>query len=206
VRSDRAPCGDPLARPVQAPAPAAAHAVTVAAGGGGRRMLCATRQCWPRPPARGSARRGRAGMPPHGWAPATRRYVHNFIKYEFDFQFDIPATYPAVAPEIELPELDGERGGGGQGAAAGSAAGGVGSSGARPLLGWVGTGRPGLSFHTQTPRTDGRSAVPLPGMVGLHTGPPPACRGSGGQLKRLRGWHLCLQAKPPKCTVAARFV
>lgn len=35
-------------------------------------------------------------------------YVHNFIKYEFDFRFDVPATYPAVAPEIELPELEGK--------------------------------------------------------------------------------------------------
>ncbi len=35
-------------------------------------------------------------------------YVHNLIKYEFDFRFDIPATYPAAAPEIELPELDGK--------------------------------------------------------------------------------------------------
>jgi hypothetical protein len=34
--------------------------------------------------------------------------VHNFIKYEFDFRFDVPATYPAVAPEIELPELEGK--------------------------------------------------------------------------------------------------
>lgn len=35
-------------------------------------------------------------------------YVHELIKYEFDFQFDIPATYPDAAPEIELPELDGK--------------------------------------------------------------------------------------------------
>ena len=35
-------------------------------------------------------------------------YIHNLIKYEFDFQFEIPATYPATAPEIELPELDGK--------------------------------------------------------------------------------------------------
>lgn len=34
--------------------------------------------------------------------------MHNLVKYEFDFQFDIPATYPAVAPEIELPELEGK--------------------------------------------------------------------------------------------------
>ena len=40
--------------------------------------------------------------------PAAYRYVHNFIKYEFDFRFDVPATYPAVAPEIELPELEGK--------------------------------------------------------------------------------------------------
>jgi ufm1-conjugating enzyme 1 len=41
----------------------------------------------------------------------TLRYVHNLIKYEFDWQFEIPATYPATAPEIELPELDGKVGG-----------------------------------------------------------------------------------------------
>ena len=35
-------------------------------------------------------------------------YVHNLIKYEFDYQFEIPATYPATAPEIELPELEGK--------------------------------------------------------------------------------------------------
>ncbi|GBG63308.1 hypothetical protein CBR_g37394 [Chara braunii] len=35
-------------------------------------------------------------------------YVHNLLKYEFDLQFDIPITYPATAPEIELPELDGK--------------------------------------------------------------------------------------------------
>ncbi|KAG2483046.1 hypothetical protein HYH03_018075 [Edaphochlamys debaryana] len=35
-------------------------------------------------------------------------YVHDLIKYEFDFQFDIPATYPDTAPEIELPELEGK--------------------------------------------------------------------------------------------------
>ncbi|GMH44828.1 hypothetical protein BSKO_12780 [Bryopsis sp. KO-2023] len=35
-------------------------------------------------------------------------YVHELIKYEFDFQFDIPATYPTVAPEIEVPELEGK--------------------------------------------------------------------------------------------------
>ena len=38
------------------------------------------------------------------------RYVHNLIKYEFDWQFEIPATYPTTAPEIELPELDGKGG------------------------------------------------------------------------------------------------
>lgn len=35
-------------------------------------------------------------------------YIHNYIKYEFDLQFDIPATYPTIAPELELPELDGK--------------------------------------------------------------------------------------------------
>ena len=35
-------------------------------------------------------------------------YIHDLIKYEFDFQFDIPATYPVAAPEIEIPELEGK--------------------------------------------------------------------------------------------------
>eukprot|EP00899_Mesostigma_viride_P000643 jgi/Mesvir1/1057/Mv17579-RA.1 len=35
-------------------------------------------------------------------------YIHNLLRYEFDLQFDIPVTYPSIAPEIELPELDGK--------------------------------------------------------------------------------------------------
>ena len=35
-------------------------------------------------------------------------YVHNLLKYEFDLQFDVPITYPATAPELELPALDGK--------------------------------------------------------------------------------------------------
>ncbi|XP_018474119.1 ubiquitin-fold modifier-conjugating enzyme 1-like [Raphanus sativus] len=35
-------------------------------------------------------------------------YVHNLLKYKFDLQFDIPVTYPATAPELELPEIDGK--------------------------------------------------------------------------------------------------
>ena len=35
------------------------------------------------------------------------RFIHNLLKYEFALQFEIPVTYPATAPEIELPELDG---------------------------------------------------------------------------------------------------
>mmetsp|Transcript_11056 Transcript_11056/g.19157 ORF Transcript_11056/g.19157 Transcript_11056/m.19157 type:complete len:167 (-) Transcript_11056:527-1027(-) len=42
-----------------------------------------------------------------GWAGKCW-YIHNLIKYEFDFQFEIPATYPLTAPEIELPELEGK--------------------------------------------------------------------------------------------------
>lgn len=34
--------------------------------------------------------------------------MHELLKYEFDFEFEIPATYPATAPEIQLPELDGK--------------------------------------------------------------------------------------------------
>ena len=40
--------------------------------------------------------------------PCRRRYIHNLLKYEFDLQFEVPVTYPATAPELELPELDGE--------------------------------------------------------------------------------------------------
>jgi len=35
-------------------------------------------------------------------------YMHELIKYEFDFEFDIPATYPTTAPEIKIPSLDGK--------------------------------------------------------------------------------------------------
>eukprot|EP01099_Mayorella_cantabrigiensis_P003773 TRINITY_DN2846_c0_g1_i1.p1 TRINITY_DN2846_c0_g1~~TRINITY_DN2846_c0_g1_i1.p1 ORF type:complete len:176 (-),score=49.20 TRINITY_DN2846_c0_g1_i1:218-703(-) len=34
-------------------------------------------------------------------------YIHNYKKYTFDLQFDIPVTYPATPFEIEIPELDG---------------------------------------------------------------------------------------------------
>ncbi|XP_011691355.1 PREDICTED: ubiquitin-fold modifier-conjugating enzyme 1 isoform X2 [Wasmannia auropunctata] len=35
-------------------------------------------------------------------------YIQNFLKYEFEVEFDIPVTYPTTAPEIALPELDGK--------------------------------------------------------------------------------------------------
>lgn len=35
-------------------------------------------------------------------------FVHNFLKHEFSFRFDVPATYPAAPPEIEIPELLGK--------------------------------------------------------------------------------------------------
>ncbi|GAB1285701.1 Ubiquitin-fold modifier-conjugating enzyme 1 [Apodemus speciosus] len=35
-------------------------------------------------------------------------YIHDFLKYEFDIEFEIPITYPSTAPEIAVPELDGK--------------------------------------------------------------------------------------------------
>ena len=35
-------------------------------------------------------------------------YVHNLLKYEFDLEFEIPATYPTTSPELQLPELEGK--------------------------------------------------------------------------------------------------
>uniref|UniRef100_A0A1I7SSX3 Ubiquitin-fold modifier-conjugating enzyme 1 n=1 Tax=Bursaphelenchus xylophilus TaxID=6326 RepID=A0A1I7SSX3_BURXY len=35
-------------------------------------------------------------------------YFHNMKKYEFDFEFDLPVTYPKTAPEIAIPSLDGK--------------------------------------------------------------------------------------------------
>lgn len=35
-------------------------------------------------------------------------YMHNLSKYEFDLQFEIPATYPSTPIELELPQLDGK--------------------------------------------------------------------------------------------------
>lgn len=35
-------------------------------------------------------------------------HIENLLKYEFEIEFDIPVTYPATAPEIALPSLDGK--------------------------------------------------------------------------------------------------
>eukprot|EP01105_Mastigella_eilhardi_P009134 TRINITY_DN2172_c0_g1_i1.p2 TRINITY_DN2172_c0_g1~~TRINITY_DN2172_c0_g1_i1.p2 ORF type:complete len:164 (-),score=52.37 TRINITY_DN2172_c0_g1_i1:331-822(-) len=35
-------------------------------------------------------------------------HIHNFAKYEFDLEFEIPVTYPQTAPELVLPELEGK--------------------------------------------------------------------------------------------------
>ena len=35
-------------------------------------------------------------------------YIHEYVKFEFDLQFEIPATYPATPIEMELPQLDGK--------------------------------------------------------------------------------------------------
>ncbi|EKX41075.1 hypothetical protein GUITHDRAFT_74934, partial [Guillardia theta CCMP2712] len=35
-------------------------------------------------------------------------YIYEMKKYEFDLKFDIPVSYPATAPELMLPELDGK--------------------------------------------------------------------------------------------------
>ena len=35
-------------------------------------------------------------------------YIHNLVRYEFDLQFELPATYPTAPFDIELPELDGK--------------------------------------------------------------------------------------------------
>lgn len=34
-------------------------------------------------------------------------YFNAGIRYEFDLEFDVPITYPAAAPELKLPQLDG---------------------------------------------------------------------------------------------------
>eukprot|EP01117_Protostelium_nocturnum_P006831 TRINITY_DN2451_c0_g5_i1.p1 TRINITY_DN2451_c0_g5~~TRINITY_DN2451_c0_g5_i1.p1 ORF type:complete len:154 (+),score=33.43 TRINITY_DN2451_c0_g5_i1:124-585(+) len=34
-------------------------------------------------------------------------YIYNFLKYEFELQFDVPVTYPSTPVELELPELEG---------------------------------------------------------------------------------------------------
>lgn len=35
-------------------------------------------------------------------------YVYNLLKYEFDFSFEIPMTYPVTAMDILIPELEGK--------------------------------------------------------------------------------------------------
>lgn len=34
-------------------------------------------------------------------------YFYDQIRYEFQLEFEIPVTYPAAAPELKLPELEG---------------------------------------------------------------------------------------------------
>eukprot|EP01129_Flabellula_baltica_P001608 TRINITY_DN11556_c0_g1_i1.p1 TRINITY_DN11556_c0_g1~~TRINITY_DN11556_c0_g1_i1.p1 ORF type:complete len:161 (+),score=32.08 TRINITY_DN11556_c0_g1_i1:19-501(+) len=34
-------------------------------------------------------------------------YIYQYEKYEFNVRFEIPVSYPTVAPEIEIPELEG---------------------------------------------------------------------------------------------------
>ncbi|KAL6040505.1 Ubiquitin-fold modifier-conjugating enzyme 1 [Balamuthia mandrillaris] len=35
-------------------------------------------------------------------------YIHNYLKYEFDLQFEIPVGYPTTPIEMQLPELEGK--------------------------------------------------------------------------------------------------
>mmetsp|Transcript_21745 Transcript_21745/g.88616 ORF Transcript_21745/g.88616 Transcript_21745/m.88616 type:complete len:164 (-) Transcript_21745:451-942(-) len=35
-------------------------------------------------------------------------YYLDQVRYEFELEFEIPATYPTTAPELKLPELDGK--------------------------------------------------------------------------------------------------
>jgi ufm1-conjugating enzyme 1 len=45
---------------------------------------------------------------PNGTRWTGRCWVYvDQVRYEFDFEFDIPVTYPSAAPEIKLPQLDG---------------------------------------------------------------------------------------------------
>lgn len=43
---------------------------------------------------------------PTQWS-GTCWYVHEYLRYEFAFEFETPATYPATAPEVKIPALDG---------------------------------------------------------------------------------------------------
>ena len=35
-------------------------------------------------------------------------HIQDYLKYQFDIEFEIPVTYPETAPEIAIPELDGK--------------------------------------------------------------------------------------------------
>lgn len=34
--------------------------------------------------------------------------VHDMLRYEFEFEFDLPAAYPTTAPDIRIPSLEGK--------------------------------------------------------------------------------------------------
>ena len=45
----------------------------------------------------------------HEWTlTAGLLQMHNLHRHEFAWEFDVPATYPAVSPEFRIPELDGK--------------------------------------------------------------------------------------------------
>lgn len=35
-------------------------------------------------------------------------YIHDLLKYEFEFEFELPAAYPDASPEIKIPSLQGK--------------------------------------------------------------------------------------------------
>jgi ufm1-conjugating enzyme 1 len=63
----------------------------------------------PEPPAAAGGAKAPAppAIPGLAWRGRCWVYV-GAIRHAFDFRFDVPATYPHAAPEIEIPELLGK--------------------------------------------------------------------------------------------------
>lgn len=152
-------------------------------------------------------------MPP----PLPPRYVHNFIKYEFDFRFDIPATYPAGEAagadqgwDAGLPVQERQVSGGAGPQAGGHCA--LTAGKPRGAFDSARPGRPAVAPEIELPELEGKTAKMYRGgkiCLTIHFKPLWAKNRCSQALQGLpppAAWGRCVRAcvAPPPPTTALR--